>query len=103
MGKFDYWVILGFLGQLTFSMRFIVQWICSERRKESYIPLGFWYLSLVGGVILLIYSISRRDPVFIVGQASGLIVYIRNIMLIRKQKLGGEDLVTVKGHAQQQA
>ena len=96
----DYWVIFGMLGQLIFGLRFIIQWICSERRKESYVPLVFWYLSLVGGIILLVYAISRRDPVFIVGQGSGLLVYVRNLMLIRQQRLDGEDLVTVKGHAQ---
>ena len=82
----DYWVVFGFLGQLIFGTRFLVQWVCSERKKVSYIPLVFWYLSIAGGIILLIYAVKREDPVFIVGQASGLIVYIRNLILIHEHK-----------------
>ena len=82
----NWWLILGFAGQLIFSLRFIVQWIASEKRKESYIPTVFWYLSATGGMILLVYAIYRRDPVFIVGQSSGLIVYLRNLRLIYKKK-----------------
>ena len=82
MFNWDTWVLIGFLGQFTFAARFIVQWISSERRRASHIPVQFWYLSIVGGLITTAYAIHRRDPVFIVGQASGLIVYIRNLMLI---------------------
>ncbi|MCK5215964.1 MAG: lipid-A-disaccharide synthase N-terminal domain-containing protein [Candidatus Omnitrophica bacterium] len=83
------WLIVGLAGQLLFAARFIVQWICSERRGESYIPIVFWYLSLAGGVILLVYAISRRDPVFILGQTGGVFVYMRNLHLIHaKQKEG---------------
>jgi lipid-A-disaccharide synthase-like uncharacterized protein len=78
------WVAIGFLGQFVFAARFIVQWISSEREKRSVIPIQFWYLSLIGGAITTAYAIHRRDPVFIVGQASGMIVYVRNLMLIRK-------------------
>lgn len=67
-------------------MRFLIQWISSERKKESHIPVAFWYFSLGGGVLLLIYAIKRQDPVFIVGQATGLIIYARNLMLIAKAK-----------------
>ena len=88
--KWDLWLVLGFVGQLVFSMRFIVQWICSERKKRSYVPLIFWYFSLGGGIILLVYSIHRKDPVFIVGQVSGLIVYVRNLMLIYQHKAAQE-------------
>ncbi len=78
------WLAIGLLGQSLFSARFILQWIASEKRRQSVTPAAFWYFSLAGGVILLSYAIHRRDTVFIVGQAAGLIVYVRNIMLIRK-------------------
>jgi len=79
---------LGFLGQACFSLRFLVQWIASERRKESVVPIYFWYFSLGGGLMLLIYATLRQDPVFIVGQAAGLFVYGRNLYLIwRKARL----------------
>jgi lipid-A-disaccharide synthase-like uncharacterized protein len=80
------WVILGFIGQFLFGSRFFVQWIVSERRGESIIPEVFWYLSMAGSAILLTYAIYRRDPVFIMGQCSGLLIYVRNIMLIYKKK-----------------
>ena len=80
------WVLFGFFGQFVFAMRFIIQWIVSEKKKESIVPLSFWYLSLGGGVILLIYAIYKNDPVFMLGQATGLIVYARNLMLITKKK-----------------
>lgn len=76
------WVIIGLFGQLMFSGRFIVQWIASERVRQSVIPIAFWYFSLIGGVVLLSYAIHRRDPIFILGQSIGLIVYIRNLWLI---------------------
>ena len=80
------WLILGLSGQLIFSLRFIVQWISSERKGESYIPVSFWYISLLGGLILLAYSIYKKDIVFILGQSSGVIVYVRNLRLIYKNK-----------------
>jgi len=87
----SYLVIFGFAGQICFSLRFLVQWIASEKKKESHIPIVFWYFSLAGGLILLTYAILRRDPVFIVGQAGGIIVYIRNLILIhRKAKEQGD-------------
>lgn len=76
------WLVFGLLGQCIFGTRFIVQWIASERKKQSHIPLIFWYLSIGGGIITLSYAIHRRDAVFIIGQGAGLIVYIRNLMLI---------------------
>jgi len=79
-------LILGFAGQIAFSMRFIIQWICSEVKKESHIPIAFWYFSLVGGLLLLTYAILRKDPVIICGQAAGLIVYVRNLRLIYKKE-----------------
>jgi len=77
------WIVIGFIGQALFSMRFIVQWIASERLKRSIIPQAFWYFSLAGGVTLLAYAIHKQDPVFIAGQGLGLVVYIRNLYMIR--------------------
>lgn len=78
------WLGLGFLGQALFSARFVVQWIASERRRRSIVPRAFWWLSIAGGVALLAYAVHRRDPVFILGQAAGLTVYGRNLVLIRR-------------------
>ncbi|WP_106476329.1 lipid-A-disaccharide synthase N-terminal domain-containing protein [Phytohalomonas tamaricis] len=80
------WVMIGFLGQALFSARFIIQWLASERAKRSIMPTLFWYFSLGGGLTLLAYAIYRRDPVFIVGQASGLFIYLRNLALIRREQ-----------------
>ena len=77
------WIIIGFAGQALFSARFIVQWLASERVKRSIIPTAFWYFSLAGGLTLFAYAIHKQDPVFIVGQGLGLIVYLRNLYLIR--------------------
>ena len=76
------WLAFGLLGQVVFGARFIVQWIASERKRESHIPIVFWYISILGGIILTAYAIHKRDAVFIIGQGAGLIVYIRNLMLI---------------------
>lgn len=87
-----FWILFGFLGQSLFGMRFLVQWICSERKKESYIPLAFWYFSISGGLILFIYAIYIKDPVFIVGQGMGLMVYVRNLILIARKKRQPEEV-----------
>jgi lipid-A-disaccharide synthase-like uncharacterized protein len=79
------WIVVGFLGQGLFFGRWLIQWIVSERQAESRMPIAFWYLSLVGGLITLAYAIYRRDPVFIAGQSIGALVYIRNLMLIHRQ------------------
>jgi lipid-A-disaccharide synthase-like uncharacterized protein len=79
------WLAIGFLGQLLFAARFLVQWIASERRRESVVPIAFWYLSLAGAAILLAYAIWRRDPVFVLGQAFGFVVYTRNLALIGRR------------------
>ena len=81
----DLWLILGLGAQGLFSARFLVQWIVSERRKQSTMPKIFWYLSLAGSGMLLVYAIHRRDPVFILGQSFGSLVYVRNLMLWRKE------------------
>ena len=78
------WLGFGLLGQAFFSARFLVQWIASERRKQSVVPVHFWYFSVGGGLMLLAYAIYRQDPVFIVGQGAGLVVYARNLYFIRR-------------------
>jgi lipid-A-disaccharide synthase-like uncharacterized protein len=78
------WIIIGFIGQAFFFGRFFVQWIASERQKQSVIPRSFWYLSLGGGAVLLAYAIHRRDPVFILGQATGFFIYTRNLWFIHR-------------------
>lgn len=81
-----YWIAIGLLGQGLFTGRFLVQWLASEKEGKSVIPELFWHLSLSGGTILLVYALWRRDPVFILGQATGIIVYTRNLILIRQEK-----------------
>jgi lipid-A-disaccharide synthase-like uncharacterized protein len=80
-----WWVILGLTAQIVFGMRFIVQWWVSEKAGKSTVPLSFWYLSLAGGVLMLAYAIYRWDPVFMLGQALGLVVYVRNLVLISRE------------------
>lgn len=81
-----YWLVIGFVGQALFGMRFLIQWIISEKRRESVIPLPFWYFSIAGSIILLSYAIHKQDPVFILGQSLGSIIYIRNLILISRKK-----------------
>ncbi len=76
------WLAVGLLGQALFSARFLVQWIASERKKQSVVPREFWFFSVGGGLTLLIYAIYRLDPVFIIGQGAGLFVYARNLWFI---------------------
>ena len=83
-----WWISLGLGAQLAFASRFLVQWIASERAGRSYIPISFWYLSIVGGTILFAYAMYRQDVVFIIGQATGLIVYVRNLVLIHRTARG---------------
>jgi lipid-A-disaccharide synthase-like uncharacterized protein len=80
------WLGIGFGGQVVFGLRFIVQWIATERRKKSVIPIGFWYLSLAGSIILLAYAIHQRDPVFILGFSLNMIIYLRNLYFIHFHK-----------------
>ncbi len=81
-----FWLVLGFIAQSLFSARFLVQWVASERAGKSVVPVVFWHLSIIGTVLLLAYAVYRRDPVFILGQSAGLVVYFRNLYLIRRQK-----------------
>lgn len=86
VAQFDGWIILGFIAQGLFTMRFVVQWLASERAKRSVVPIAFWFFSLGGGALLLIYAIQRQDPVFIAGQGMGLFIYIRNLWLIANER-----------------
>lgn len=86
MFEFNFWLIVGFLGQFIFGSRFLIQWIYSEKKGKSEIPIIFWYISIFGGFFLLIYAISRKDPVIITGQLFGIIVYIRNLALIYRKR-----------------
>lgn len=86
MFNFDLFMIVGLIGQGMFSMRFIVQWLASERAGKSVIPFSFWIFSLGGSFLLLLYAIYRRDPIFILGQAPNLLIYSRNIWLIKRGK-----------------
>jgi lipid-A-disaccharide synthase-like uncharacterized protein len=80
-----FWLLVGFLAQACFFLRFLIQWIASEKRKQSVIPMSFWYFSILGAVGLLSYSIYRKDPVFIAGQSMSLFVYLRNIIFLRRE------------------
>ena len=79
------WITFGLMGQCLFTGRFVVQWLSSERQKKSIIPASFWFLSIGGAVVLLIYAIHRQDIVFTIGQSSGLFIYLRNLQLIRNE------------------
>lgn len=82
MKAFDgYWLALGLAGQIVFTGRFLLQWLYSEKRGESLIPMTFWYASIIGGAVLLVYAIHLRDPVFITGQVFGVVIYLRNVQL----------------------
>ena len=83
-----FWLVLGFFAQTLFFGRFFVQWIASEKAKKSVVPISFWYFSISGGALLLVYAIYRKDPVFIMGQATGIFIYSRNLYLIAKEKRG---------------
>ncbi len=86
MFNFDLFMIVGLIGQGMFSMRFIVQWLASERAGKSVIPFSFWIFSLGGSFLLLLYAVYRRDPIFILGQTPNLLIYSRNIWLIKRGK-----------------
>ncbi|MEO1548879.1 MAG: lipid-A-disaccharide synthase N-terminal domain-containing protein [Pseudomonadota bacterium] len=78
--------MIGLFGQFLFSMRFLVQWFVSEKEKRSVIPVVFWYFSIGGGLVLFSYAVYRQDPVFILGQSLGLVIYLRNLWLIHVEK-----------------
>ncbi len=87
--KEPFWTAFGLIGQLTFGGRFVIQWLVSEFKKKSHVPIIFWYLSIVGSIILLIYSINRKEPVFVLGFSLNTLIYFRNLYLIYKHKESG--------------
>src|ERR1700686_584151 len=84
--QLNWWVLLGYVGQALFAMRFIVQWVASERVGRSVIPVAFWFFSIGGGALLFVYSLYIRDPVFIIGQGFGLFVYLRNLYFVFRER-----------------
>lgn len=91
VARFDLWLVFGIGAQLLFGARFLVQWIASERAGRSVMPLAFWFLSVVGGIMTLVYGIVRREPVIIFGQSLSVFIYLRNLALIfRERRRGGE-------------
>ena len=86
VAQLDWWIALGFVAQLLFTARFLVQWIASEKAEKSVIPVGFWLLSISGGLMTLVYGFARSDIVIILGQAFSIFIYVRNLMLIAKEK-----------------
>jgi lipid-A-disaccharide synthase-like uncharacterized protein len=80
------WLLVGFGGQALFMGRFVIQWLVSEREHRSVIPVSFWYFSILGALVLLVYAVHRRDPVFIAGQSLGVLIYLRNLHLIRTER-----------------
>jgi lipid-A-disaccharide synthase-like uncharacterized protein len=84
--RLDWWVLLGYAGQSLFGMRFIVQWLASERVGRSVMPIAFWFFSIGGGLLLLAYALYIRDPVFIIGQGLGLFVYLRNLHFVFRER-----------------
>jgi len=88
----SFWLVLGFAGNAFFFARFMVQWIASERAGRSYVPIAFWWLSIAGSLVLLAYAIHRRDPVFTLAFLPNCVVYVRNLMLIRKERLAESEV-----------
>ncbi|MCA6121699.1 lipid-A-disaccharide synthase N-terminal domain-containing protein [Bradyrhizobium sp. WSM 1704] len=86
VAKFDFWLAFGLIAQLFFTARFLVQWISSERAGQSVVPMAFWFFSMGGGLMTLIYGLAKREPVIIVGQGLATLIYVRNIMLILKNR-----------------
>ena len=89
IAKFDFWLGFGLVAQLLFTARFLVQWISSERAGQSVVPMAFWFFSMGGGLMTLVYGLVKREPVIILGQALPTIIYVRNIMLILKNRAKG--------------
>ena len=86
VAKFQWWVLLGYVAQIMFTMRFLVQWIASERAGRSVVPMAFWVFSIGGGVLLFVYALYRRDPVFILGQGLGVFIYLRNLFFVLRER-----------------
>jgi lipid-A-disaccharide synthase-like uncharacterized protein len=86
MDEDDWWLLVGLGGQALFMGRFVLQWLSSERQRRSVIPVSFWYLSILGALVLLAYAVHRRDPVFVAGQGLGVAIYLRNLFLVRAEQ-----------------
>jgi lipid-A-disaccharide synthase-like uncharacterized protein len=86
IAKFDFWLAFGVVAQLLFTARFIVQWLASEKAGKSVIPMAFWFFSMAGGMMTLIYGLVRREPIIIMGQALAIFIYMRNVMLILRER-----------------
>jgi lipid-A-disaccharide synthase-like uncharacterized protein len=84
--RLDWWAYIGIIAQALFTARFVVQWLASERAGRSVIPFSFWLLSIGGGLLLLVYALYRRDPVFILGQAFGVLIYLRNLTFVLRER-----------------
>lgn len=93
------WIGLGFAAQAMFGLRFIVQWLCSERAGKSVVPVVFWHFSVLGGTLMLSYAVYRWDPVFMLGQAMGLAIYLRNLWLIYRGGAVGEEIASASEDA----
>jgi lipid-A-disaccharide synthase-like uncharacterized protein len=94
IAKFDFWLVFGLAAQLAFAARFLVQWIASERAGKSVVPLAFWFFSIGGGLMTLIYGLVKREPVIIFGQLLSNIIYVRNLMLIFKNRQQGSQTLS---------
>ncbi|MBN8969538.1 MAG: lipid-A-disaccharide synthase N-terminal domain-containing protein [Rhizobiales bacterium] len=94
VAKFDFWLAFGLIAQLLFTARFLVQWISSERAGKSVVPMAFWFFSLGGGAMTLVYGIAKREPIIILGQALATVIYIRNVMLILKSRASSSETLS---------
>src|SRR5580693_4353840 len=88
--KLSWLVLIGYIGQALFTMRFLVQWIASERARKSVFPVAFWFFSIGGGVLLFVYALTIKDPVFILGQGFGVFVYLRNLYFVYRERRAGD-------------
>ena len=86
INQLDFWIVLGFVAQVLFTMRFVVQWLASERAGKSVIPFSFWSYSIGGGALLFLYALVRRDPVYILGQGLSLLIYFRNVSFVLRER-----------------
>ena len=91
VAKFDFWLAFGLIAQLAFAARFLVQWIASERAGKSVVPLAFWFFSVGGGLMTLLYGLVKREPIIIFGQLLSNVIYVRNLMLIFRHKARGSE------------
>ena len=90
MSQTNLWLIIGFAGQALFTSRFLVQWIATERARKSVFPVAFWFFSIGGGVLLFVYALMKKDPVFILGQGFGVFIYARNLYFVYRERRAGQ-------------